>query len=159
MPQNALPMKPGCLFILLVLFLLSSGSKAYGQLRNLSVISYDVVSCNVLSGKLTLKLTIRNDSTDFTIRSFSGLVYHDRLPLVHLTAANLFIPHDVSTIGVVCDVSRCTGVSIFRLAQCFIPFNISDYTVDVNVAVQYPAKEIEYKEQKNISMISRVELR
>lgn len=147
------------LFFLTALMFMVVSQTAYGQLRNLSVTSYDVVSYNVFADKIILKLTIRNDSSDFTIRSFTGLVYHNRQPLVRLTAANLFIPHEVSTIGVVCDISRCRGVSIFRLAQCLFSFNIRDYSVDVSVAVQYPSQEIEYKEQKNISVISRVELR
>ena len=139
--------------------LMAVSQTAYGQLRNLSVTSYDIIDYNVFTDKLTLKLTIKNDSTDFTIRSFTGLVYQNRQPLVRVTAANLFIPHDVSTIGVVCDISRCRGVSIFRLAQCLLLFNIHDYTVDVSVAIQYPSKAIEYKEQTDISLISRVEMR
>ena len=146
-------------FFLTALMLMAVSQTAYGQLRNLSVTSYDIIDYNVFTDKLTLKLTIKNDSTDFTIRSFTGLVYQNRQPLVRVTAANLFIPHDVSTIGVVCDISRCRGVSIFRLAQCLLLFNIHDYTVDVSVAIQYPSKAIEYKEQKDISLISRVEMR
>ena len=145
------------LFVLSALLFAALSQSAYGQLRNLSVTSYEVVSYNIFSDKLTLKVTIRNDSNDFTIRSFSGLVFQDRQPLVFVTAANLFIPHDVSTIGVVCNIRRCTGVSLFRLIHCLISFDILDYTVDVAVAVQYPGAAIEFKEQKGITLSSRVE--
>ncbi len=143
--------------VLFTLLLICINLNSYGQLRNLSVTSYDVVSYNIFTDQLTLKLTVRNDSTDFTLKSFSGLVYQNRYPLVRITAANLFIPHDVSTIGVVCNISRCFGVTVFRLAQCFLPFDIREYTIDVAVAVQYPFAPIEYKEQKNISLSTRVE--
>lgn len=141
---------------LFALLLVGTSRESYGQLRNLSVTSYDVVSYNIFTDQLTLKLTVRNDSTGFTLKSFSGLVYQNRHPLVRITAANLFIPKDVSTIGVVCNISRCHGVTVFRLAQCFLPFDIREYTIDVAVAVQYPLAPIEYKEQKNISLSTRV---
>lgn len=141
---------------LLALLLVCISQNSYGQLRNLSVTSYDVVSYNIFTDQLTLKLTIRNDSTDFTLKSFSGLIYQNHQPLIRITAANLFIPHGVSTIGVICNISRCFGVSVIRLAQCFLPFDIYEYTIDVAVAVQYPFAPIEYKKQKNISLSTRV---
>lgn len=146
------------LFALLFLSLQSICNHAYGQLRNLSVTSYEVVAYNVFSDKLTLSITVRNDSTDFTIRSFTGLVYQNRYPIITITSANVFISHGISTIGVVCNVSRCYGVTVFRLAQCLFPFEISDYTIDVSVAVQYPSSGLQYKERKNISLSSRIEM-
>ena len=148
-------MKPK-LLALSILLLMAICPAAHAQLRNLSVTSYEVVSYNVFTDKLTLRLTIRNDSNDFTIRSFNGLVYQNQQPLVHLSAANLVVPHYVSTIGVVCHVSRCNGVSFFRLLKCLFPFNVFDYTVNVAVAVQYPNASVEYKEQKNIALSTRV---
>lgn len=146
------------LFVMTIFVFLSVGKSIYGQLRNLSVTSYDVVAYNVFSDKLTLSITVRNDSTDFTIRSFTGLVYQNRYPIITITSANVFISHGISTIGVVCNVSRCYGVTVFRLAQCLFPFEISDYTIDVSVAVQYPSSGLQYKERKNISLSSRIEM-
>lgn len=144
--------------VLFALLFVCFSQEAYGQLRDLSLTSYNVVSYNIFTDKLTLKLTIRNDSTDFTIVSLTGLVYQNQHPLAYVTVANLYIPHGVSTIGAVCDISRCTGVSVFRLTQCFFPFDIRDYTVDVSIAVQFPEHKIEFKERKGIALAPRIEL-
>lgn len=146
--------------ILLLLLLIFSGlfSQTYGQLRNLHVKKYDVISYNAFSGKLNLNLTIKNDSTDFIIRSFTGLVYQNKQPLVKITSASLYIPQGLSTIGAVCTVKRCKGVSFFRLVQCLFPFNLCDFTVDVSIAVQYPLSDIQMKEQKGISFSSYVDI-
>ena len=146
------------ILFLTLLFLAIGGQKAYGQLRNLSLISYEIVSYNAFTDKLTLNLTVRNDSTDFVIRSFTGLVYQNREPLLHLTSANVFVSHGISTIGVVCKISRCLSVPIWRLAQCFLSFDINEYSVDVAVVVQYPSMEIQYKEKKDISLSTRIDL-
>lgn len=149
-------MKHYLILTLSIVFFTVAGANAHAQLRNLSVSSFEVVSYNIFTEELTLRLTIQNDSNDFTILSFTGLVYQNRLPLVHITSANLFIPHGVSTIGVVCIISRCTDITVFRLIQCLFPFNVTDYSVDVAVAVQYPYAQVEYKEMKDILLSSRV---
>ena len=143
-------------FSLTVFFLALSSPLAYGQLRNLTVTSYEIVSYNIFTDKLTLNLTIKNDSTDFTLKSFTGLVYHNREVLITITAANIFISNGVSSVGVVCNVSRCKGVPFLRLTQCLFPFNIRNYTVDVSVAIQYPNIPIQYKKLKDISLSSKV---
>ena len=136
--------------IIVLTVLAALSLKCHGQLRNISVISYEIVSYNVFSDKLTFNATVYNDSTEFTIRSFTGLVYKNRSPLVTVTAANLLIPHGISTVGVVCLVSRCPSVTFFQLAQCFLLFDINEYSADISAAIQYPQSGLQYKEQKNV---------
>ncbi len=149
-------MKQKIFIVLLQIIFLAANQEAHSQLRNLTMTSYEIVSYNITSGKLTLNLTIRNDSTSFTINSFSGLIKQKKDSLIHLTAANLFIPHGESSIGVVCMVSRCPGVSLFRLARCLINHDIRDYSVDISVAVQYPFCAIEYKELNDVPLSTHI---
>lgn len=151
-------MKIRILLFLMFLLVATYNNKAYGQLRNITITSYEIVSYNVFNEKMTLNLTVKNDSSDFTIKSITGLVYKDRQPFVTVTAANLYVPHGISTIEVVCSVSRCASVSIFKLVQCLFSFNIKDYSVDVAAAIQYPQCAIQYKEQKNIVVNSFIKL-
>lgn len=144
---------------LCVVLLLAATNAAKCQIRNLTVTSYEIVSCNVLSERITLNLTIKNDSTDFTIKSITGLVYKNGAPLVSVTAANLYVPQGVSTIGVVCSVSRCRSVSFFKLVQCMLLFDILDYSADVSAAVQYPRSGILYREQKNVILSEKITVR
>ena len=121
--------------------------------------SYEIVSCNVLLEKITVNLTLKNDSADFSVKSITGLVYKNKTPLVKVTAANLYVPHGISTIGVVCSISRCHSVPFFRLVQCMLLFDIREYSVDVSAAIQYPNSDIQYKEQKNVVLDSFVKIR
>ena len=134
-------------------------SEVYGQMRNITLMSYEIVSCNVLSEKVTLNITVENDSTEFTIKSITGLVYKNGTPLVSVTTANLYVPQGVSTIGVVCSVSRCSSVSFLKLVQCMLLFDIRDYSADVSAAVQYPSSGILYREQKNVILGNKVSAR
>lgn len=134
-------------------------SEVYGQMRNITLMSYEIVSFNVLLEKVTLNITVENDSTEFTIKSITGLVYKNRTPLVSVTAANLYVPQGVSTIGVVCSVSRCSSVSFIKLVQCMLLFDIRDYSADVSAAIQYPSSGILYREQKNVILSKKVTAR
>ena len=147
-------MKLRLLLSLTALFVTALNHNAYGQLKNISVISYEIVSYNVFTEKMTVNLTLKNDSSDLTIKSITGLVYKNRSRLVTVTAANLYVPHGESTIGIVCNVSRCTSVSVFDLVRCYFSFNIKDYSADLSAAIQYPLGDIQYKEQKNIVLSS-----
>jgi len=129
--------------------------RVYGQLRNIHVTSYKVMAYNVFTDELSLNISVRNDSTDFVIRNFTGLVYQKEDPLVYVTSSNVPIPNGLSTINVKCNISRCSGISLFRLAQCLLPFKISDYTVDVSIAVEYQDVGIQYKAQKGITFNGR----
>lgn len=146
------------IYLFLTFLFVVTYNKAYGQLKNITITSYEIVSYNFFSEKITLNLTINNDSIDFAIKSITGLVYKDRNPFVTVTAANLYLPHGKSTIGVVCSVSRCTSVSFFKLVQCLLTFNIKDYSVDVAAAIQYPQGDIQYKDRKNIVVNSLIKL-
>lgn len=144
---------------LCIVLLLVATSAAKCQIRNLTLTAYEIVSCNILSEKITLNLTIKNDSTDFTIKSITGLVYKNGAPLVSVTTANLYVPQGVSTIGVVCSVSRCSSVSFIKLVQCMLLFDIRDYSADVSAAIQYPSSGILYREQKNVILSKKVTAR
>jgi len=135
--------------ICLVLFYVATNA-AKCQIRNLTLTSYEIISCNFFSDKITLNLTIKNDSTDFTIKSITGLVYKNGVPLVCVTTANLYVPQGISTIGVVCSVSLCRAVTFLQLVQCMLLFDIHDYSADVSAAIQYPRSRILYREQKNV---------
>ena len=145
--------------VLFAALLFMATSEVYGQMRNITLMSYEIVSFNVLSEKVTLNITVENDSTEFTIKSITGLVYKNRTPLVSVTAANLYVPQGVSTIGVVCSVSRCSSVSFLKLVQCMLLFDIRDYSADVSAAVQYPSSGILYREQKNVILSKKVTAR
>ena len=145
--------------VLFAALLFMATSEVYGQMRNITLMSYEIVSFNVLSEKVTLNITVENDSTEFTIKSITGLVYKNRTPLVSVTAANLYVPQGVSTIGVVCSVSRCSSVSFIKLVQCMLLFDIRDYSADVSAAVQYPSSGILYREQKNVILSKKVTAR
>lgn len=149
-------MRGTILFSLTVFLLIATFTKGYGQMRNITITSYEIVSYNYFTDKLTLNLTVKNDSSDFVLKSFTGLVYQNKQPIVNITAANLSITNGISSIGVVCNVSRCTGVSLLRLAQCFLPFIIKNFTVDVSVAIQYPNSPIQHKKQKGICLSTRI---
>ena len=145
--------------VLFAALLFMATSEVSGQMRNITLMSYEIVSFNVLSEKVTLNITVENDSTEFTIKSITGLVYKNRTPLVSVTAANLYVPQGVSTIGVVCSVSRCSSVSFLKLVQCMLLFDIRDYSADVSAAVQYPSSGILYREQKNVILSKKVTAR
>ena len=145
--------------VLFAVLLFMATSEVCGQMRNITLMSYEIVSCNVLSEKVTLNITVENDSTEFTIKSITGLVYKNGTPLVSVTTANLYVPQGVSTIGVVCSVSRCSSVSFLKLVQCMLLFDIRDYSADVSAAVQYPSSGILYREQKNVILGNKVSAR
>lgn len=145
--------------VLFAALLFMATSEVYGQMRNITLMSYEIVSFNVLLEKVTLNITVENDSTEFTIKSITGLVYKNRTPLVSVTAANLYVPQGVSTIGVVCSVSRCSSVSFIKLVQCMLLFDIRDYSADVSAAIQYPSSGILYREQKNVILSKKVTAR
>ena len=145
--------------VLFAVLLFMATSEVCGQMRNITLMSYEIVSCNVLSEKVTLNITVENDSTEFTIKSITGLVYKNGAPLVSVTTANLYVPQGVSTIGVVCSVSRCSSVSFLKLVQCMLLFDIRDYSADVSAAVQYPSSGILYREQKNVILGNKVSAR
>lgn len=145
--------------VLFAALLFMATSEVYGQMRNITLMSYEIVSFNVLSEKVTLNITVENDSTEFTIKSITGLVYKNGVPLVSVTTANLYVPQGVSTIGVVCSVSRCSSVSFIKLVQCMLLFDIRDYSADVSAAIQYPSSGILYREQKNVILSKKVTAR
>lgn len=136
----------------IVFFLAAIGVNTYGQLRNLSLKSYDIVSYNFVAGRMTLDLTVSNDTTDFTLNSFYALIYQHQDSLLSVTAENILIPHGISTIRIPFQISRCKGISILRLFRCLVVFHIRDYSADVAVSLQYPDAIIQRKERKGIPL-------
>ena len=108
------------------------------QLTNLHFGGYSITSLRPQSFSSvagSVKVNVTNDTTSFVMKNISGKVYKLGTPLVQGNAADVFVPHGLSEVGVQGEASLCEGVGFLTILSCLFGFNINDYTADVSMTV------------------------
>ena len=111
---------------------------ARAQLSRLHFGGYSITSLRPQSFSSvtgSVKVTVTNDTTSFVMKNISGKVYKLGTPLVQGNAADVFVPHGLSEVGVQGEASLCEGVGFLTILSCLFGFNINDYTADVSMTV------------------------
>lgn len=126
------------LYVLTIAVLSLVATPAKAQLSRLHFGGYSITSLRPQSFSSvagSVKVTVTNDTTSFVMKNISGKVYKLGTPLVQGNAADVFVPHGLSEVGVQGEASLCEGVGFLTILSCLFGFNINDYTADVSMTV------------------------
>lgn len=140
------------LFLLLVLSL-SCGILS-AQINNIRLVDYKVVAVNPLTLDVTVRATIQNDTTDFSLPSVTCLAFKQSVPFVSAYATDIDLPHGQSKHKVVVRVDRCDGISLSELVRSALHFDANLYSADVSVEVRWSNGKVEKKSRPNVRLHS-----
>ena len=138
-------MKKFLALIVVAVMSLAFSVDSSAQLSRLHFKSYKIASINPLSTRScdgAVQLSLRNDTTAFTMSRISGVAYKNGRPFVKGSAKDVSIPAGNVTTTVSGNVTLCDGITIWTVLGCLFGFNASDYTIDINMTIRMSTGEV-----------------
>jgi len=143
------------LYLLLVMVVLFS-LPAQAQLSRLKFSNkYKIESIDPLSlreVKGAVQVTLRNDTTTFTMSDITGVIYKKGKPFVQGQADPVRVPAGNSTVRVTGVAALCPGISLWTVLGCLFGFDIEDYTADVSMVITDAAGHTRQLDKKGVSV-------